>query len=329
MSNSFALKLVFASCLSFSTLTFASPVSPLDNAISVLSSGQTEQALALFEKQKDDPKAMVYMAKIYMDTDLDEAEDWIEKAVKGQLNDADAHYVRGAIMGRQAAGSIFSALSYAEKSVNSFTRAVELEPSSIKYRKGLMQFHTSAPSIAGGDLEIAKVQIEKIRTLDPKEGLEAEINYELSQDNDALADILLQQAKQTYKDIPDFFFQAGMLQQRKENYQAAFDELTVAISKNAETEESVVAKYNALYQLGRTSVLAENNIDAGMKALNKYISEAPDLDGLAPKPWAEFRLANLMALNSQKLEAKTIYLRLAKTDNKELSKQAKKAANRI
>jgi hypothetical protein len=28
---------------------------------------------------------------------------------------------------------------------------------------------------------------------------------------------------------------------------------------------------------------------------------------LSPPPWAEFRLANLMALNSQKLEAKTIY----------------------
>ncbi|PKG93079.1 hypothetical protein CXF95_29225 [Paraglaciecola sp. MB-3u-78] len=272
---------------------------------------------------------MLYLAKIYMDTDLDEAEDWIEKAVKANLNDAQAYYVRGAIMGRQASGSIFSALSYAEKSVNSFTKAVELQPDSIKYRKGLMQFHTGAPSIAGGDLDIAKVQMEKIRLLDPKAGLEAEINYELSQDNDALADALLQQAKQTYKDIPDFFLQAGMLHQQKENYQAAFEELTMAISKKAETEESVVAKYNALYQLGRTAVLGEININAGIKALHEFIDEGPDMDGLAPKPWAEFRLANLMALNSQTLEAKTIYLRLAKTDNKELAKQAKKAAKRI
>jgi hypothetical protein len=103
----------------------------------------------------------------------------------------------------------------------------------------------------------------------------------------------------------------------------------VAISKNAETEESVVAKYNALYQLGRTSVLGEHNIDAGIKALNEVIGEAPDIDGMAPKPWAEFRLANLMALNLQTLEAKAIYLRLAKTDNKELAKQANKAAKAI
>jgi tetratricopeptide (TPR) repeat protein len=322
-------KLVFAGCISFATLTFAGDSPPLDNAIAALKAGQTEQAIELFEEQKNDPIAMVYLAKIYMDTDLDEAEEWIEKAVNINVNDAEAHYVRGAIMGRQASGSIFSALSYADKSVNSFTKAVELEPESLKYRKGLMQFHTSAPSLAGGDLDIAKVQVDKIKLLDPKAGLEAEINYELSQDNDALAENLLREAKLAYKDIPDFFFQAGMFQQRKENYQAAFEELAVAISKNAETEESVVAKYNAMYQLGRTSVLGESNIDAGIKALQEYILEAPDLDGLSPKPWAEFRLANLMALNSQKLEAKTIYLRLAKTDNKELAKQAKKAAKRI
>ena len=187
MSLNITAKLVFVCYLSFSTLTFASALSPLDNAITVLKTGQTEQAIVLFEKQKHDPDAMIYLAKIYMDTDLDEAEDWIEKALKANLKDAEAYYVRGAIMGRQASGSIFSALSYAEKSVNSFTQAVELQPDSIKYRKGLMQFHTGAPSIAGGDLEIAKVQIEKIRLLDSKAGLEAEINYELSQDNDTLA----------------------------------------------------------------------------------------------------------------------------------------------
>jgi TPR repeat protein len=122
----------------------------------------------LFEKQKHDPKAMVYLAKIYidmdmdMDMDLDEAEDWIEKAVKDKLSGAEAHYVRGTIMGRQASGSIFSVLSYAKKSVNGFTKAVKLEPDSIKYLTGLMQFHTSVPSIAGGDIDIVKAQIEKL-----------------------------------------------------------------------------------------------------------------------------------------------------------------------
>jgi tetratricopeptide (TPR) repeat protein len=234
MSTNLVSKILLAGCLSFSNLVFADT---LEQAVIALKTGQTEQAIDLFKDQKNNPDAMLYLAKIYMDSDLDEAEDWIEQALEVNLNNAEVYYVRGTIMGRQASGSIFSALSYVEKSVNSFSKAVELQPDSIKYRKGLMQFHTSAPSIAGGDLDIAKVQIEKLRQLDPKAGLEAEINFELSQDSDALADALLQQAKQTYNDIPEFFFQAGMLQQRKENYQAAFEELTRAISKNAELKK--------------------------------------------------------------------------------------------
>lgn len=329
MSMNFTTKVIFASYISFSSVTYASSTSALDNAIAVLDSGKTQQAATLFEKQSDDPKAMLYLAKIYMDSDLDDAEEWIEKAVKAQANDAEAYYIRGAIMGRQASNSIFSALSYAEKSQNSFAKAVELEPDSIKYRKGLMQFHTSAPSIAGGDLKIAKAQVEQIKLLDPKMGLEAEINYELSQDNDALAANLLKQAKLTYPDIPDFFFLSGIVHQQKESFEAAFEELSLAIGKTAETQESVTAKYNAMYQLGKTAVLSESNLEEGIKALQLYILEAPDLDGMSPKDWAEFRFANLFALNAQKVQAKEIYQRLAKTENQELAKQAKKAAKRI
>jgi hypothetical protein len=49
--------------------------------------------------------------------------------------------------------------------VNSFSKAVDLEPDSVEYLEGLMQFHISAPGIAGGDVDIAKAQIEKIKML--------------------------------------------------------------------------------------------------------------------------------------------------------------------
>jgi hypothetical protein len=45
---------------------------------------------------------MLYVAEIYLNTNLDEAEGWIEIAVKANVNNAQAYYVRGAIMGRQA-----------------------------------------------------------------------------------------------------------------------------------------------------------------------------------------------------------------------------------
>ena len=102
--------IVFASYLSFSTLVFANSISPLDNAIAALESGQTGKALQLFEKQKHNPRALVYLAKINIAINLDDAEDWIEKAVDIIPNDGEAHYLRGVIMGQQASGSIFFGL---------------------------------------------------------------------------------------------------------------------------------------------------------------------------------------------------------------------------
>ena len=54
-------KLLFITYVSFPTLTFASALSSLDNAITVLKTEQTEQAIVLFEKQKHDPEAMIYL----------------------------------------------------------------------------------------------------------------------------------------------------------------------------------------------------------------------------------------------------------------------------
>jgi hypothetical protein len=232
-------------------------------------------------------------------------------------------------MGEQAQNSIFSALSYAGKSLDGFTRAVELEPDSVRYRTALMQFHLQAPSIAGGDSDVAKQQMLKIKQLDEIAGLKAEIDIALSQDDNKLVEQLLTDAKKAHPAIPDFFFKAGMIYQRQENFAQAIVELTQAATKASFTEVSVKAKYIALYQIGRTAVISEKSVESGIKSLNHYIAHAPELDGMPPKEWAEFRLANLLELNSQQSEAKTIYLSLVKNDDKELAKQAKRAAKRI
>lgn len=323
--------LLFISAISYgvASVTFAAQASKLDSAIAVLKEGNIEQAIELFEEQQDNVEAMVYLAKIYMNLDLDEAEEWIEKAADKQPDNAEVHFWRGRVMGSQAQNSVFSALSYAGKSLDSLSKAAELQPDSVKYNNALMQFHIQAPSIAGGDINIAKQLMTKIKQLDVVAGTKAEIDLAFAEEDEQRANTMLNEAKQTYHDIPDFFFQAGMIQQRQENYQQAIAELSQAASKTAETTLSIRAKFNALYQIGRTSVLSESNLKAGIDALNQYITEVPDMEGVSPKPWAEFRLANLLVLNSQKPQAKEIYQRLAKAADKELAKRAKKAAKKI
>lgn len=322
----FVTTLLFVSSLCLSNVTLASSI---EQGVSYLKAGNTEQAIKHFKKLKNHPEASLHLAQIYMGSDLDESQEWIEEAIEQLPNSALAHYWRGRIMAAQAQSSIFSALSYAGKSLDGFTRAVALEPDSVRYRNALMQFHLQAPSIAGGDIKIAQQQMEKIKQLDALAGTKAEIDLAFAQDKEQAAEALLSEAIQNYNHLPDFFYISGMRHQSKENYAEAFEQLSLAASKQAETETSIKAKYNAMYQLGRTAVLTESNLDLGISSLQTYLQQVPDLDNMPPKPWAEFRLANLLVFNSQQHQAKIIYQRLANTTDKDLAKQAKKAARKI
>ncbi|MFP3632943.1 hypothetical protein SB776_40755, partial [Burkholderia sp. SIMBA_045] len=71
---------------------------------------------------------------------------------------------------------------------------------------------------------------------------------------------------------------------------------------------------------GKTSVLAEEHLDKGIVALQQYLdTELPDS---APKAhWANFRLAQLLALKGNDKESQQLIASLKKIDDKELQKQ--------
>lgn len=255
---------------------------------------------------------------------LDEAEDWIEDAVKQDSNSAEAHYVRGRVMGQLASDSFLSALSYAKKSKKSFERAVELEPSSVEYQTGLFRFHINAPGIAGGDKKIAKQAAESVSDLDKKAGISLMIDLANSEEDDALIKQLLADAKQQFSTLPDFFFKSGMLHQQNKNYSDAMAEFAKAADLDGIDEQGTMNKWASLYQIGRTAVFSQSDSDKGIQALKRYVKEAPVLPELPSKAWAKFRMANLLELVDKSEQATQIYKRLVKSDEKDLVKEIKK-----
>lgn len=297
----------------------------LDEAMAKLNSGQIDQARELFLQHKAMPEALVYLAKIAMNDNLDQAEEWIEKAVKLAPDNAQAHFIRGRVMGQQASNAIFSALSYAKKSKASFIKAVELQPSQIEYHIGLMQFYLQAPSIAGGDIDAAKQQVKAIQQLDGKAGIKAEVDFLVATDARQQAQAVLVQAQLDYPTSPDFYFKAGVLQVAEEKFALAMENFTKASQLEVSEPKDLQTKYAAMYQLGRAAVLSKTNLEQGVNALSQYIDNAP-IDGDAvPKHWAQFRLANLYVLQNNKAEAKSLYQSLAKVDDKRLQKEVKHA----
>lgn len=151
-----------------------------------------------------------------INSDLDEVENYIEKALELSPNGSKINFVCGRIMGKQAGDSTIFALSYAGKTLVCPKDAVKNAPANIVYRKALLNFYLGAPSIAGGDTELALQQVHKITELDRLQGALAEIKYLR---DTQLAELLLRRFKAFSRDFPndsEIHFKYGLhLQEQK------------------------------------------------------------------------------------------------------------------
>ena len=302
----------------------------LTEAFAALERGERESALALFEADADNPTAQLQLAMLYMGSDPDTAEDWIEKALESQPDNAQVYFVRGNIMGAQAQqASVFSAMGYAKKCKTSYERAVELEPENPEYMWGLMQFYINAPAIAGGDMETAAELVERISQVDEKAGLLARLDYHGAREENDQVEATLKAGKAAYPDSAEFYFRTGIYEMQDENFSAAFTEFTTASEMVSTDEDSEIARYNAMYQIGRTALFSEQKIPEGIAALNRFIEEAPASESLPDKNWAHFRLAGLYELADRRQDAKVIYASLEGTSDKDLRKQVRKKLKKL
>lgn len=320
--------IICATILTSSLLFSSQAYADISKGDSALASGNTTEAIAFYQSQESDILAKIKLAQVYMSFDLDEAEDWIELARKQNDQDPRMHFARGNIMGLQAANSIFSALSYAGKSLDSFELAVALEPSNISYQLGLLSFYLQAPSIAGGDKDKAKQVAKAITELDPLEGLKANIMvYSALEDKTGL-DRLLQEGLAQHSNDPWFLFNAGMIKQNNKEYAQAIGLLS-QVPLDVENEELQQRYFSAQYQIGKTAILAEDFYPVGLAALDNYIANAAIGNGMPSIDWATFRKANIVQAMGDKASASQLYKSIQADDDKQLQKALKKALKRL
>jgi tetratricopeptide (TPR) repeat protein len=321
-------KLILSLSLSFS-LTFCTLAhADISKGDAALAAGNTTQAIAFYQSQESDINAKIKLAAVYMAIDLDEAEDWIELARKQDDQDPKMHFTRGNIMGMQAANSIFSALSYAGKSLDSFEQAVALEPTNISYQMGLLSFYVQAPGIAGGDMDKAKQVAQAITALDPIEGLKANIMVYTALEDKPGLDRLLQEGLTKHSDDPWFLFNAGMIKQNHQEYAQAIGLLS-QVPLDVENEEYQQRYFSAQYQIGKTAILAEDFYPVGLAALDNYIANAAIGNGMPSIHWATFRKANIVQAMGDKVTATQLYKSIQAKDDKQLKKALKKALKRL
>lgn len=312
--------------LLFSLQIWASEV---DKAIELFEKGKVDEAESIFKQTKDHPIALSYLARIYLAKDLDEAEEYIELATELDSDNPEISYYRGIVMSEQASNSIFSALSYAEKSLGSFQRAVELAPDELKYRHGLMMFYLMAPGIAGGDQQLAQAQLVEIQQLSEYQGMHAELDFLWQLEDQRKFTDAANKAIKRYPELPDFYQRHGMLLQHEEQYDQAIALFSIAQKKTTMMKKSLESKYSAIYQIGKTAVLSEAWLEEGISALEIYLTEAPKSKELPSKDWATYRLAQLFSLQKKDKEARQLLTMLNNSDDEAVRKAAKKLIRKI
>ncbi len=313
-----------------STIVLASWASHADSQQGdlALAEGNVDEAIALYKNEESTLSAKLKLAQVYMNVDLDDAEDWIEQAYKQAPEDAPMHFLRGQIMGMQAGNSVFTAMSYAAKALDSFSAAAQLAPDNVAYQQGLLTFYVQAPGIAGGDIDKAKIVAQTITALDPSAGLQAQIMIAADQDDTQQLDLLITQGLTEFGDDADMLFMMGMLKQNQADYPQAMDLLSKITYQNDDAQ-SAERYYSAQYQVGKTAILAKSFYPEGLMALNNYIANAQIAEGMPSLAWATYRKANIKQAMGLKTEAKALYNSINSVADKQLKKQIKKSLKRL
>lgn len=261
---------------------------------------------------------------------LDDAEDFIDEHVKRYPEHAQGHFYRGNIMAAQAGNSTIWALSYAGKALASFEQAVVLDPQHHQYRLALASFHFAAPSIAGGNLDEAWRQVEALKAIDPFHAMQLELTFWAADDDKTRYQALVVDALQRYPLDPRLLFRLGMSAQNAKDYSqsqqhfsACIDDDTIdsalanpQITVYPDTAEMMeLARLNCLYQIGRTAVLSETDLETGITALQQYLQVENLHRSHAPHDWARLRLAALHLLAQQPDQARLLLAQVKPSDD--------------
>lgn len=138
--------------------------------------GRVEEAKAGFQAKlaanRNDANAMYWLGRIAgVQQKRGDAIEWFERAVKVEPNTALYHLWLGNALGEEAGNASKVRQPFLARRVKaSFERAVQLDPTMVQARLGLVDFYSIAPGVMGGSMEKAREQAMAIVALNPMRG---------------------------------------------------------------------------------------------------------------------------------------------------------------
>ncbi len=252
--------------------------------------------------QTNDPQALQQLGRDAITRgEPGKAVEYFEKAVALKPDNAEYHYQLGNAYAQAGmAGSMFQAMSGAKKMRSEFERALGLDPNFTLARFGLLEFHVSAPGIAGGSDSAALEQAAEIRKRDALDGHRAFARIHTAAKKPDLArkeydDLMKEQPASARA----HYFYGVYLMLTEKNYKTAGDEFESAVK----LDPSYMPAY---FQIGHVAALAENNFARGEETVKKYLAYRPK-DQEPSLSRAHYWLGAIYEKQGKKAEAKSSY----------------------
>lgn len=308
--------------------------------------------LATFAEQKlranpNDARANYWMAYAKFEyRDYDGAEPYAEKAVQLDGQNADHHFILGAIYGRKAenTGNPFSKWGLARKVKKEFDTAAGLDPKHVRARMALIDFHLEAPGLVGGDKQKAYDLAEEILRIEPARGwlakariarkekqtAQLESFYLKAVEADprsynarmALAGFYSTGANPKYDPIEKHAREAVSIAPGRV---AAYSQLAALYAHQqrwtdldailAQAEKNVPDNLSPFFHAARNLLTKGVDLPRAERYLRKYLTQPPEPDAPSPAQ-AHWRLGNVLEKLGRNLEARREYQEAVRLDPK-------------
>lgn len=266
---------------------------------------QTREAkqllLQVLDREPENAAALFQMGRIAMEElDYDEAIEYFKSSTELAPDSESFRWLGHAYVEKLQRSNIFKKRGLAGKVKKAFLEAVAIDPSNIEAREAMAGFYMEAPGIVGGSREKSWEQIEAIMALDEKAGRESRVDYYMKYEEWEKAEVELEALIALAPDDAGSWYRLGRLYQDTEQYERALEMFEKSWALDPEL-------LNALYQIGRTTVIGDFEYATGEAAFHEFFTKDPDLDTTPSISSAHWRLGMLYELQGRYDEAKREY----------------------
>jgi tetratricopeptide (TPR) repeat protein len=281
-----------------------------------------DDARAAFEarlaKNRDDASALYYMGRIAdAQGKSGQAADWFEKAVKRDDTNALYHFWLGSALGDEAQkASKFRQPFLARRVKNEFERAVQLDPTMLQPREGLVDFYSIAPGIMGGSMDAAKAQAGEIVKLNAYRGHMALARIAQRQKDVAAEESAYKAAVAAAPDTAAAFYSLAAFYRRQSRWDDAFATYDQLI-KTRPDEAFARAGW------GFTAAQSGLHLERGEREIKYFFENLPKDVPTQTMAAAHFRLGQIYERTARRDSAKARYAEAVKLNPE--NQDAKKA----